>query len=144
MATEPLAVYGHQGSQPSVALGVEDAVNGFIQSLIRRKHRTRDRLPTWATVAEMIRTYTHSNDLILGFIGSLAEDELQALFHTANQHLKDWEGIDQYLRDPAVRSAVEANKESVRRIKLKSRSLLEHDMRETITRATADRMKSGA
>ncbi len=142
MAQEPLAAYGHHGPPPSVVLGLEDAVGGFLRPLILRKRSTRSKLPSWATVAEMIHTYTHRNELILGFMGSLAEEELHALFDMSNQYLKDWEGIDQDLRDPAVRNAVEANKESMRQIKVKSRSLLEKDMREAIARATADRMKA--
>ncbi|MDX9751301.1 MAG: hypothetical protein RBT71_09505 [Flavobacteriales bacterium] len=143
VAAEPQAAYGVNSPVLHVALGVEDAVGGFLRPLIQRKHRTRGKSPTWATVAEMIGTYTDRNDLILGFISSLDDEELRTLFNMANRHLKDWEGIEQDLGDPAVRRSVEAHRESVRRIKVKARSLLERDMRGAIAQATADRARTG-
>jgi len=121
-------------------LGVEDAVGGFLRPIIMRKQDTRGRSPSWATVANVIRTYTERNELILGFISSLNEEELHALFDTADRHLKDWEGIERELGDPAVRRSVIAHKESVRRIKVEVRRSLEQDMREAIARSAVDRM----
>jgi hypothetical protein len=110
--------------------------------MIHRKHRKQGRTPTWATVAGMVRTYTERNELILGFLNTLDEEELHALFDTANQHLKDWDGIEEEVSDPAVRRSVQAHKESVRRILVETRSLLERGMREMIARSTADRLRN--
>ncbi len=141
-ANEPLAAYGHQRHGTYMAFGVESAIDKFLLPLIQHKRRTRSKQPTWATVAEVIGTYTRRNELILQFLDALEEAELRALFDRSNQYLKNWESIDPELRDPAVRTAMEANKESMRQIKMKSRSLLEKDMRDTIARSIADHMKS--
>ncbi len=66
-------------------------------------------------------------------------ENLKEVFDVANQHLKDWIGIEGEMSDPLVKRAVADHSESIRRIKVKTRSILEKDMREVISRSTADR-----
>ncbi len=118
----------------------DDVVGSFLRPIIARKNKAPRMSPSWAHVAKLVETYTHRNTAFLVFLDSLDPANLKEVFDVANQHLKDWVGIEGEMSDPLVRRAVADHSESIRRIKVKTRSILEKDMREVISRSTADRI----
>ncbi len=131
-----------RGSRDHVVFAGDDVVGTFLRPIIARKSRAPKGSPSWANVAKLVSTYTQRNEAFLVFLESLDAANLKEVFDVANQHLKDWNGVESEMTDPLVKRAVADHSESIRQIKLKTRSILERDLRQTISRSTADRVAS--
>ena len=140
MSLSPTALKRSRASRNHVVFGGDDVVGTFLRPIIARKTRAPRLSPSWANVAKLVQTYTQRNEAFLVFLDSLDPANLKEVFDVANQHLKDWNGIDGEMTDPLVKRAVADHAESIRKIKLKTRSILERDVRQAISRSTADRV----
>ena len=118
----------------------DNVVGSILRPIIDRKHRHPRQAPSWSQVAKLVETYTQRNEIFLAFLDSFDEQNLKEVFDLANQHLKDWAGVETRLTDPQVKRAVAGHLESVRRTKLKARGILERDVRTMISRSAVDRM----
>lgn len=140
MASTPTRQRPRSTQRPRPLFGGDDMASAFLPPILARKRRAPRSTPSWADVARLVRSYTDRNGLLLPLLDSLDDERLKEVFDRANQHLKDWKELALDVNDPLVKRTMAEHIESVSRIKMRARGILERDLRAAIARSAVERL----